>query len=68
LLRDHVDAYFTKKLYRLGKEIRKKVVEEVTKIPGLIANRKELDQYEFLFPRPMSPPIVVLASLEIDRL
>jgi hypothetical protein len=62
VLPSEIDAYFTaKKAYGFRKKARDRIIQEVTKVSGLIQNEEELRKCEFLFPSPTSKPIIVLA-------
>jgi Zn-finger domain-containing protein len=62
VLPSEIDAHFAaKKAHRFGKKARDRIIQEITKVSGLIQNKEELRKCEFLFPSPTSKPIIVLA-------
>jgi hypothetical protein len=69
VLPSEIDAYFAaKKAHGFRKKARDRIIQEVTKVSGLIQNKEELRKCEFPFPPPTSKPITALAQPETDGL
>jgi hypothetical protein len=62
VLPSHINTHFTGGPHRLEKNERRRIVEEVAKVSGLIADEEALSQSGFLFPAATSKPIEGLAA------
>jgi superfamily II DNA helicase RecQ len=62
VLPSHINTHFAAKPHKLGVEERRKIIQEVAIVDGLIVDEKILRQSEFPFPAATSKPIKGLAT------